>query len=151
MNKADYIKKYGKEAYAKQQEQTREWHRLHPLRVLEIVKEWADTHPAEVIARNKNRFRKDGEHYKKWTHYNMNGLRHLKNLIRGQHNRYWGMYKKIIAPDSQIHHEWIQGTADYRGVALVEKNQHIMGYIDVIQILEGKITLLSEAEIRRDI
>ena len=51
MNKADYIKNYGKEAYAKQQEQTRDWQSLHPMRVLEIAKEWADTHPAEEIRR----------------------------------------------------------------------------------------------------
>ena len=47
MKKEECIKKYGKEVYAKQQEQTRDWQYLHPMRVLEIAKEWADTHPAE--------------------------------------------------------------------------------------------------------
>lgn len=40
-----------------------------------------------------------------------------------------------------------RGTAKYTDVALVESNPHQYGYIDVIQILEGKITLLTEKEI----
>ena len=71
-----------------------------------------------------------------------------KDLIRGRHRRYYTPYKQIIAPESQLHHEWIPMTAEYRGVALVEANQHLHGYIDVIQILEGEIMLLTEAEIR---
>ena len=42
----------------------------------------------------------------------------------------------------------IPGTADYRGAALVEPIQHQYGIIDPIVILEGEITLLTEAEIR---
>ena len=148
MNKADYIKKYGEKAYLKQQEQTIDWQNLHPTQVLENARNWARTHPMQVLARNKNRFRKGSEHYEKWAYYNMNGLRHIKNLIRGMHARKWGRYKQIIAPNSQLHHQWIPDTADYTGVALVEKDQHLHGIIDVIQILEGKITLFTEAEIR---
>ena len=79
------------------------------------------------------------------------GLNHSQMttfLIRNKHWRRWISYKRIIAPDSQIHHEWISEMADFRGVALVETDQHAHGFVDVIQILEGQITLLTEAEIR---
>jgi hypothetical protein len=65
-----------------------------------------------------------------------------------RHGYYWRPYKNIIAPGSQLHHNWIPGTADYTGLALVEADQHMRGFIEVIQILEGKITLFTEKEIR---
>lgn len=71
-----------------------------------------------------------------------------RNKIRMKHANQYRPFKQIIAPDSQIHHEWIPETAEFRGVALVEKDQHMHGFIDVIKILEGKITLLSEKEIK---
>ena len=79
----------------------------------------------------------------------MNGLPHAKGLIRWKHGKYYAPYKKIIDTENltQLHHEWIPGTADYRGTALVEADSHMHGFIDVIQILEGEITLLTEAAI----
>jgi hypothetical protein len=42
----------------------------------------------------------------------------------------------------------MQGTAEHRGVALVEADQHMRGFVDVIEILEGEIRLPTEAEVR---
>ena len=151
MEKADYIRRYGEAAYKAMLKHISDLDAQRREEVNAKSKKWADSHPAQVQARNKNWFRKTGEHYEKWTHYNMSGLRHLKNQIRVTHEQKWRLYKQIIAPESQLHHEWIPGTADYRGVALVEKDQHMHGFVDVIQILEGEITLLLEAEIRRGI
>ena len=64
-------------------------------------------------------------------------------MIRSKHSRRWRKFKTLIAPGSELHHEWIPETAEYRGVALVEADQHRRGIIDVIQILEGEITLFS--------
>lgn len=133
MNKADFIKKYGKEKYEKQQEQTQDWR---------------TTHPERALISTQKRHRKDGEDYEKTKLYGMNKLRHARELIRIKHRQKWRKFKRILAPESQLHHEWIPKTADYRGMALVEANQHTHGYIDVIQILEGKIILFTEAEIR---
>ena len=36
----------------------------------------------------------------------------------------------------------------YRGLALVEADQHTHGFIDVIKILDGEITIFTEAELR---
>ena len=137
MNKAEYIKKYGEEKYVKQQEQTGIWQTSHPVRI-----------QAASRRQNQKRNRKEGEDYEKAITYQMNGLPHEKRLIRLIHAQRWRPYKQIIAPGSIIHHEWIPGTADYTGVALVETDQHAHGFIDVIQILEGEITLFTEAEIR---
>jgi len=81
----------------------------------------------------------------------MTGLQHEKTLIRQKHQRIWNLYKQIIAPNSNLHHEWLPNTADFRGVALVDKEEHQHGIINPIAILEGKITLLTEEEIRRAI
>ena len=136
MNKADFIKEYGEEAYVKQQEQTRVWRMLHPTR---------------IHANSQEQNCKGGKRYRKRLIYNRTGLRGKRRSIRGEHQKLYRSYKNIIDPDglTQIHHEWIQETADYRGVALVEANSHMHGYIDVIQILEGEITLLVETEIGR--
>ena len=137
MKKEETIKRYGGKTYTKQLEASAKY-----------GKEWKRTHPALVTANSWERNRKDGKHYGKTRLYEMNGLRHTRGLIRKKHQYGWTPFKQIIAPDSQLHHEWIQNTCEYRGVALVEKDQHQHGYIDVIQILEGEITLLTEAEIR---
>lgn len=120
MNKEEYIEKYGEEAYKTRLKQTEMWIKTHN--------------------------RKGGDNYPKLMLYHMTGLPYARRLIRNKHGLKWRLFKQIIAPESQIHHEWIPRTADYRGTALVETNQHQHGIIDVIQILEGKITLLTEDE-----
>lgn len=87
-------------------------------------------------------------YYKHYREHQSTGIPGERNSIRNKHRSRYRKYKQIIAPDSQIHHEWIGGTAEYQGMALVEKYQHQYGFIDVIQILEGEITLFSEADIK---
>lgn len=103
-------------------------------------------HPERVEA-NKREHRKGGEFYAKTLVYQRTGLQGKRNKIRMRHGREWRKYKQIIAPQSQIHHEWVSGTAGYRGVALVEADQHMHGIIDVIRILDGEINLFTEREI----
>ena len=139
MNKEEYIKKYGAPAYKKHEEQTKEWRRAHPA----LVKKYG-----EPLRQER---RKGGRYYEKKRYCQMHGIPHEKDLIRGGHQRSYTPFKKIIAPKSQIHHEWIPETAEYGGVALVEADQHLQGFIDVIQILEGEITLFTEEAIRAGI
>ena len=134
MNKEETIRRYGEEAYEKVCYQMREWNR---------------NNPEKVKTRNQEQNRKGGKYYEQKRAYDMRGLRHVRNIIRSGHNYKWAAYKQIIAPDSQLHHQWIHRTANYQGVALVEKDPHMHGFIDVIQILEGEITLLTEEAIQR--
>lgn len=119
MKKAEFIERYGKEAWEKWREQTRVWMLLN----------------------------KDAYYAKKMKDITT-GLQGARQKIRVSHGNKYRQYKNIIAPDSQLHHEWIPKTAEYRGVALVEADQHMYGIIDVIQIVDGKITLLTEKEIK---
>ena len=135
MKKVEYIEKHGIEAYEKIKARSEKWRRDHP--------EEAEEQQHEIC-------RKGGKYYERRLKYRLTGIPHEKDLVRGKHRRIWTPYKQIIAPESQIHHEWLPETANYRGVALVEKEQHRYGIIDVIQILEGKITLLTEEEIRKE-
>lgn len=107
--------------------------------------------PEAITASNKKRDRKGGEYYEAKLEYDRTGLRRERRKIRRNHARKWAFYKNIIAPGSQIHHEWIQGTADFRGVALVDTDRHMHGYIDVIHILRGKITLFEEEFLRNGV
>ena len=135
MKKEEYIREYGRAGYEKKLQQDRE--RLNE-------------HPERIIANARATGRKGGKYYEYHRQYQTTGLQGKRNLVRVKHRRYYRPYKQIIAPDSQLHHQWVPGASEYMGVALVEKDQHMHGFIDVIQILEGKITLLTEAEIRGD-
>lgn len=76
------------------------------------------------------------------------GIRELKNKVRTKDADFYRRFKNIIAPASQIHHEWIPGTAEYSGLALVEADQHMRGIIDVIYTLRGEITFFTEASLQ---
>lgn len=146
MKKEEYILKYGQAAYKKRLEQSQTWRTNNPEQVKIELQEWRGANPEKVKATHHENL-KGGKYYKKMRLYEMTGLRHARSLIRRKHQKKWTPFKQIIAPESQIHHEWIPETANFRGVALVEADQHMHGFIDVIQILEGEITLLTEAEI----
>lgn len=151
MKKEDYLRRRGgggEAAYEKMLQQSKDWRAKHPEEKKAKDKEWYESNPDKVVVHNRERCRKGGKHYKKHLKDNRTGLRGERNRIRRKHARFYHPYKKIIAPESQLHHEWIPETADFRGVALVEAIQHQYGIIDPVVILEGEITLLTEAGIR---
>ena len=133
MKKEEFIEKRGEEAWKRAVNRSRQW------RTNDLEK---------VKAQTRDQSRKGGKRYSKRLKYNITGLRHERNKIRKIHQKRWSKYKKIIAPDSQLHHQWLPGTAEYSGLALVEKEQHMHGFIDVVKILDGTITLFTEKEIR---
>ena len=114
----------------------------------DYLKRWREKNPKKAIAYQHDANRKGGKYYERQQRYERTGIPGKRNKIRVNHRNHYRPFKQIIAPESQIHHEWIPDTADYRGVALVEADQHMHGFIDVIQILEGEITIFTEAEIR---
>ena len=151
MKKEDYLRRRGgggEAAYEKMLQQSRDWMAKHPEEKKANDKEWCENNPDKVVAHNRERCRKGGRHYENNLKREHRGLRGERNRVRRKHARFYQPYKQIIAPTSQLHHEWIPGTADYRGAALVEPIQHQYGIINPIVILEGEITLLIEAEIR---
>lgn len=137
MEKEERIGRYGEATYEKWLQQSRGWNA-----------QWREANPDKVAANNQEANRKGGKYYKKHLKHEHIGLRGERNKIRTKHANRYRPFKQIIAPNSQIHHEWIPNTAEYAGVALVEKDQHMHGYVDVIKILDGKITLFTEKEIR---
>lgn len=169
--KAWRIAKYGEEAYNRRVEQSRAWIKSHR-RECGIAarrwrrgekgkkwytenrdehrqerKEWDEQHPERYEAKKREQGRKGGKYYEHHLKYEAEGLPHERKLIRMRHRNKWTPYKQIIAPESQLHHQWIPETASYTGLALVEADQHMHGFIDVIKILEGGITLFTEKEI----
>jgi hypothetical protein len=76
-------------------------------------------------------------------HYSRSGLPQnitaARNKIRQAHCAKW--------PSDVLdhHHEWIEDTAEYTGVALVEREAHRHGIINVVTLLEGVITNFSRS------
>lgn len=159
-----FIAKYGIEAYERRLARRREWGRqlpggekqrsqdrrdADPEQAREHDRAWRERNPDKVIEKGRKVSRKDGKYYDKKQKYKQTGISGERERVRMRDRNRWRPYKRIIAPESQIHHEWIPQTAEYRGVALVEANAHMHGFVDVIQILDGEITLLTEEEIRK--
>ena len=143
----DFIRRYGTEAYEEKKRENREKYWSHPEEDNEISRKWRERNPEQVRLNSKEQYQKGGKYYEKWRGYNKTGLRLKRNAVRSKYRMRYHPYKKIIAPESQLHYEWIPETADYRGIALVEADQHMRGIINVIQILEGEITLFTEKEV----
>ncbi|MCK4529331.1 hypothetical protein KAW18_18360 [candidate division WOR-3 bacterium] len=148
MNKEEYIERRGGDAYERHLQQSRDWYAQHHEGHNAIMKKWRETHQDKVKVNNQECSRKGGKYYEKGLEYQRTGLQGERHIIRMKHGNKYRPFKQIIAPGSQIHHEWTPETAEYMGVALVEKDQHMHGYVDVIKVLEGKITLLTEKEIK---
>lgn len=149
MKKEECIARYGEAAWEKVLAQRRERYKANREEEKARVKKWREEHPEKVAPNNHEQSRKGGKYYDKQLEYQHTGVQGEKNIIRMKHGRYYKPYKQIIAPDSQIHHEWIPDTSDYSGVALVEKEAHQYGIVDVIEILDGEIRLLTEEEVRK--
>jgi hypothetical protein len=166
MKKDEVIKRYGKAAWEKKLEQRRARYKAHPLEekarnnkyreehkeeANAATRKWREEHPEQVLENNKRssqeKCRTNGKYYDKKLVYKRTGIPGDKNRIRNKHNKQYHPYKDIIAQDSQIHHEWIPPTDEYRGVALVEADAHMHGFVDVIAILDGEITVLTEEQI----
>lgn len=148
MKKEETIRRYGEAAYEKKLAYNKGWNKEYSVKVRESNRQWRINNPEKVKEHNHVDRGKGGKYHEQCSKYALIGLPYKRKLIRNKHWRRWTSYKRIIAPGSQLHHEWIPGTADFRGVALVEAYSHRQGFIDVIQILEGEITLSTEAEIR---
>lgn len=146
--KEDYIVKHGEEAYEERLAQKRASHKVHKEEDNARDKKWREEHPEEVIAASQEACRKGGSRYKKTLKYQTMGLRGERNRIRVKHAKQYKPYKCIIAPNSQLHHQWRSQSASYSGLALVEKDRHRHGFIDVIKILKGEITVFTEEKLR---
>ena len=161
--KDSYIKKHGDAAYAKRLERRREWGRklpggekqrsqdrrdADPEQAREYDRAWCERNPDKIIEKGRKVSRKGGAYYEKKKIYKQTGISGERERVRMRDSYRWRQYKRIIAPESQLHHQWISETADYTGLALVEANQHRYGIINIIEILDGRITLFTEKEIR---
>lgn len=142
--KSDFIAAHGEAAYAKRLERRRAWGANLPGGEAQRSQERRDADPEMTWQSD----RKGGKYYERKLKYDRNGLRGERMRIRHRHGKKWAKYKRIIAPNSVIHHSWIPNTAEYTGVGLVEKTAHEYGIIKVIEILDGNIRIFTEREIR---
>ena len=160
MKKEEIIRRYGVETWERKQQEKRDWYDRHReehkarnekwrVNNPEKMKEWREANSDKVKAHSHEQMHKGGKGYIAQLKYNRSGVQGERHIVRSKHGLFYRPFKQIIAPESQIHHEWIPDTAGYTGVALVEKDQHMHGYIDVIKILEGDITLFTEEQIQQ--
>lgn len=146
-HKKEFIAKYGVAAWERRLQLANERNRKHPEKIADAARQYKAKYPEKAKAFRQESGCKGGKYYDKKLEYKRTGLQRERGIVRNVHATQYREYKQIIAPESQIHHEWIPKTPNYNGMALVETNQHQHGIIDVIQLLEGNITLLTEADI----
>jgi len=170
LNKEEFIARYGEGAwrrYLDRQNERRQASRLeNPEKARENDKKEREKYSEQIKRSYRNWYisnpekreeghhehnRKGGKYYEWKLKYQRTGIPGERKKVRTKHGKQYRPYKAIIAPDSQLHHEWVPDTSEYRGVALVETNAHQYGIIDVIQILDGKITLLTEEQIKKGV
>ena len=149
MKKEEYIKRYGEAAYEKMQHQSREWDAQHPKEHNARSKKWCEANQDKAKANNHEVSRKGGKYYEKSLIYQRTGLQGERRVIRNKHAKLYRAIKQAT-PNCVLHHEWISGTANYRGVASVETEAHQNGIIKVIKILQGEITIFTEKEIKEE-
>ena len=126
-------------------------HILYPELRQNRHKKWVLKNPGAVKKRNNEIARKGGKRYDAYLIYKHSGLQGEKNRIRAKHSALYKPLKNLIDPNgdlTQLHHEWVVASLEYRGCAIVEKKPHRIGIIKPIVILEGEITLLTEKEVR---
>ena len=145
MNKEEFIKRYGKVAHEKWRQQSKDWKKQHREEHNGFNRKCCTANPEKVKMHNQEHSRKGGKYYEKFLEYCHTGLQGERNKIRAKHTKQYRNTKQAT-PNSVLHHEWIPGTANYRGLALVEKVPHQHGIIKVIKVLEGEITLFTEKE-----
>jgi hypothetical protein len=131
--KDDYIAQYGEEKYQQK---------------LICAGKWRERNRDKIEAERAGRYRKGGKHYADIVAYFSKGLPRERKNVRSKHQSRWRPYKLIVAPESVLHHQWRRDSAGYDCVALVEKKQHQYGIIEVIKVLEGRVTLFTEKAIR---
>ena len=149
MKKEEFIKRRGKAAWKKHLAQSSVWKAAHPKEVKAAAARWKAANQEKVKASHQEQSRKGGKYYDYWREHFMNGLLHERILVRMRHRKqYHGI--KEATPNTEFHHEWIPGTAKYRGLALVDKEMHRRGIIKVIKLLEGQITLFTEKEVKKE-
>jgi hypothetical protein len=69
---------------------------------------------------NKRRNRKGGESYDTYKKYNVTGIRGKRTRVRAIDGKNWRPFKKIIAPETEVHHLWKDGSAEFFGLAIVD-------------------------------
>jgi hypothetical protein len=148
MKKEEVIAKYGEAAWQRHLAQRRAYKEEHLEQENARDKKYCEENREKRRADHQEECRKGGKRYEKKLKHQRTGIPGAKTRIRCKHAREYRPYKDIIAPASQIHHEWIPDTSEYRGIALVETDQHMHGFVDVIEILKGEITLLTEEEVK---
>jgi hypothetical protein len=127
--KDDFIAKHGEEAYCKRLEGRRTWgnklpggeaqrsrkqRAADPEKYREYERAWRERNPETNIEKGRKVSRKGGAYYEKKQKYKQTGLSGEREHVRMRHGYYWRPYKNIIAPGSQLHHQWVPGTAKYQ-------------------------------------
>lgn len=135
MKKEEIIKQYGIEEYQRQLEDNKE-----------RTATWSRNNIKKVEEAKRERMNKGGKYYQNILKYNRSGIQKSRRKIRNRDARRWKKYKGNWLTETEIHHCWIPGTAQYNGIALVDKMEHQHRIINPIEILEG-IIILMEAEI----
>ena len=106
------------------------------------VRKYQKRYP-EKTKRKNGKYQK--EHRFELNKYNQTGLRGKRSKIRDGDRRKFKLERKTILFPVDLHHDWINNTAQCRGAAFVERDAHSGGSIKVVKMLYG---IVREGEFR---
>ena len=91
----------------------------------------------EFVKQEEKKYEKSKPTYIKYPTLSYQVERERETIRCYHRNKYKALRRTF--PDSVIHHQWIELTAKYDGVALVNGELHRHNKIEIIRLLEGKI------------
>lgn len=132
MKKEEYIQKNGLAAWEARLARNRRMQKRNRIdKALAVQDEFQKLDPSEQQEFLRDMWKK------REGHYSRSGLPQnivaARNTIRHVHRSKWGV------EGLDVHHDWVGDTAEYTGVALVEREEHQRGIINVVAILDGEI------------
>ena len=85
-----------------------DWHAHHRKETNTCERAWAKRNPGKIKTYDRETSHKGGKYYEKHKLAHKEGLPGEKERVRGKHQRMWTPFKRIIAPESQLHHQWVR-------------------------------------------
>jgi exonuclease VII large subunit len=132
MNKNVFIERWGEEAYEKRMKTSRDWRQAHPENTEKWhkqIRDWQQANPTRVKRLARDNYRK---HRQEILDSQSSGNEGLRNSIRAKYGKLWRKYKRFVASETRLHYKWVSTTANYKCIALVEKDQSQYLFEDVI-------------------
>lgn len=130
---------------ARESGKSAEYRKGNPEKVKKLKRKGDVANPAKVRGYSLDQSTKGGKGYLKMRAYSQQPVPNARHRVRARHETKYRGIKLLLESffeglKLQLRHQWLSGTAEYTGLALVDTERHQRGIISVVYPLEGVIT-----------